>query len=74
MVLAFLTEDDPGETVLVHDYSLSRSTGTDFAFRIPKPFNAGYKVGGLQLDELGQRVVIVSADGCYVHLFALDES
>lgn len=51
LVLAYLSKEDPDETVYVHDYSRSSATGTDTLFTIPKPFSSGYKVGGLQLDE-----------------------
>ena len=45
----------------------------DTIYSAAKPFSSGYKIGGLQLDELGQRVVVVSADGCYIHLFSLED-
>lgn len=45
----------------------------DTVYTITKPFSSGYKVGGVQLDELGQRIVVVSADGCYINLYSLEE-
>lgn len=73
LVLAYLSRDDPNETVLVHDYSVNAATQMETVFTIDKPFSSGYKVGGLQLDELGQRVVVVSADGCYIYLYSLED-
>jgi len=73
IVLAYLSKDDPGETILVHDYSVSSKNGMDTIYTIAKPFSAGYKIGGVQLDELGQRICVVSADGRFVYLFCLQE-
>jgi len=74
LVLAYLSRSDPGETIEVHDYAPNVWTGKETLFTIAKPFSSGYKVGGLQLDELGRRIVAVSADGCYIYLFSLDEA
>ena len=57
----------------VHDYSFNATTQKDTIFTIDKPFTKGYKVGGIQLDELGQRLVVVSADGLYIYLYCLEE-
>ena len=73
LVLAYLSRDDPGETVIVHDFSINASTQMDTIYTIAKPFSAGYKVGGIQLDELGQRITVVSADGCYIYLYCLED-
>ena len=53
LVLAYLSQADSSETVEVHDYSVSKRTGMDTVYTMAKPFSAGYKVGGVQLDELG---------------------
>ena len=73
LVLAYLSKEDPSETVLVHEYSINSTTQMDTVYTITKPFSSGYKVGGVQLDELGQRIVVVSADGCYINLYSLEE-
>ena len=73
MVIAYLSLDDPEESVLVHDYSTNSTTQKETLYSIEKPFCAGYKIGGMQLDRNGSRVVLVSADGCYVYLYILEE-
>jgi len=73
VVLAYLSASDSGESLQVHDYSVSKRTGMDTVYTVNKPFSAGYKVGGVQLDEQGQRVVVISADGCYVYVYALED-
>lgn len=65
--------DDPGETIEVHDYLVCPRSGTDTVYTIAKPFGIGYKIGGIQLDELGRRIVVISYDGCYVYLYSLEE-
>lgn len=73
LVLAYLSKDDPLETLQVHDYCVSSTNGMDTIYTIAKPFSSGYKIGGVQLDELGQRVVAVSADGRFVYIYQLQE-
>ena len=73
MVLAYLSKEDDGETIHVHDYARSATSGMDTVYTISKPFSAGYKVGGLQLDSLGHRIVVVSADGRFIYLYCLSE-
>ena len=73
IVIAYLSAEDPGETIEVHDYTLCPRSGTDTVYTIAKPFSTGYKIGAIQLDELGHRIVVVSEDGCYVYLYSLEE-
>ena len=73
IVLAYLNVKEPGEIVEVHDYTVCASAGTDTIYRIAKPFSTGYLVGGIQLDELGKRIVVVSADGFYIYLYSLEQ-
>ena len=72
-MLAYLSAEDPGETLEIHDYTVCPRSITDTIYTIAKPFSSGYKIGGVQLDELGQRIVVVSEDGCYVYLYSLED-
>lgn len=47
LVIAYLSKDDPEETVMVHDYSVNPTTSKETVFSIAKPFSAGYKIGGI---------------------------
>ena len=47
MVIAYLSLDDPEESVLVHDYSTNSTTQKETLYSIEKPFCAGYKIGGM---------------------------
>ena len=47
LVLAYLSREDPGEKLLVHDYAINPQTGTDTLYQIVKPFSSGYKIGGI---------------------------
>ena len=58
----------------MHDYTSSLAKPQDEIYSIAKPFGAGYKVGGLQLDMAGERLCVVSADGCFVYLYVLKDS
>lgn len=38
---------------------------------ISKPFGSAYEIGGLQLDQEGHRLAIVSKDACYIYLYVI---
>ena len=66
-MIAFLETSGDGETVYIRDYGGQ----AECTYSIKQPFGWGYKVGGLQLDVGGHRICAVSADGCYVYMFAV---
>ena len=47
LVLSYVSKNDPGETVEVHDYTINPRSGMDTVFTIAKPFSSGYKIGGI---------------------------
>ena len=69
VMLAYLNPEGEGEKVNIRDYGGSR----ECTYQISQPFGWGYKVGGLQLDIGGDRLCVVSADGCYVYVFGVHE-
>ena len=68
-MLAYLDPAGDAEVVKIRDYGGSE----ECTYVIKQPFGWGYKVGGMQLDVGGNRLCLVSTDGCYVYVFGLHE-
>ena len=56
------------EIIRIRDYSFEDPKN----FIIKSPFGKGYHIGGLQFDEDGSRLCVVSADGCYLNLYSIE--
>jgi len=68
-LIAFLEPGSDGESVNIRDYGVQ----ADCTYQIKQPFGWGYKVGGLQLEAGGRRICVVSADGCYVYIYGVED-